>query len=90
MSLNVSIRNVRRSTLVLGTRGSKLALCQSEWFQAKVQEVAPDVQVVLKKIQTSGDRIVDVPLAKIGGKACSSKKLRTRCSPVRLISPFTA
>lgn len=75
MSLNVSIRNVRRSTLVLGTRGSKLALCQSEWFQAKVQEVAPDVQVVLKKIQTSGDRIVDVPLAKIGGKGLFVKEI---------------
>lgn len=75
MSLNVSIRNDRRSTLVLGTRGSKLALCQSEWFQAKVQEVAPKVQVVLKKIQTSGDRIVDVPLAKIGGKGLFVKEI---------------
>lgn len=75
MSLNVSIRNDRRSTLVLGTRGSKLALCQSEWFQAKVQEVAPKVQVVLKKIQTSGDKIVDVPLAKIGGKGLFVKEI---------------
>lgn len=61
--------------MVLGTRGSKLALCQSEWFQAKVQEVAPDVQVVLKKIQTSGDKIVDVPLAKIGGKGLFVKEI---------------
>lgn len=75
MSLNVSIRNDRRSTLVLGTRGSKLALCQSEWFQAKVQEVAPDVRVLLKKIQTSGDKIVDVPLAKIGGKGLFVKEI---------------
>lgn len=75
MSLNVSMRNGRRSTLVLGTRGSKLALCQSEWFQAKVQEVAPGVQVLLKKIQTSGDKIVDVPLAKIGGKGLFVKEI---------------
>jgi len=71
----VSIQNGRRSTLVLGTRGSKLALCQSEWFQSKVQEVVPEVRVVLKKIQTSGDKIVDVPLAKIGGKGLFVKEI---------------
>ncbi|MGE0642720.1 MAG: hydroxymethylbilane synthase [Nitrospira sp.] len=64
-----------RSTLVLGTRGSKLALCQSEWFQSKVQEVAPDVRVTLKRIQTSGDKIMDVPLAKIGGKGLFVKEI---------------
>lgn len=71
----MSIQNGRRSTLVLGTRGSKLALCQSEWFQSKVQEVVPEVRVVLKKIQTSGDKIVDVPLAKIGGKGLFVKEI---------------
>lgn len=65
----------QRSTLVLGTRGSKLALCQSEWFQSKIQEVAPEVRVTLRKIQTSGDKIVDVPLAKIGGKGLFVKEI---------------
>lgn len=71
----MSTQNDRRSTLVLGTRGSKLALCQSEWFQSKIHEVAPDVRVELKKIQTSGDKIVDVPLAKIGGKGLFVKEI---------------
>lgn len=71
----MSIQNGRRPTLVLGTRGSKLAVCQSEWFQSKIHEVAPDVRVVLKKIQTSGDKIVDVPLAKIGGKGLFVKEI---------------
>jgi hydroxymethylbilane synthase len=71
----VSVQNGQRSTLVLGTRGSKLALCQSEWFQSKVQEVVPEVRVVLKKIQTSGDKIIDVPLAKIGGKGLFVKEI---------------
>ncbi len=71
----MSIPNGQRSTLVLGTRGSKLALCQSEWFQSKVQEAVPDVRIVLKKIQTSGDKIVDVPLAKIGGKGLFVKEI---------------
>ena len=52
-----------------------MALCQSEWFQSKVQEVVPEVRVVLKKIQTSGDKIVDVPLAKIGGKGLFVKEI---------------
>lgn len=71
----MSIPTTQRSTLVLGTRGSKLALCQSEWFQSKVQDVAPEVRVTLRKIQTSGDKIVDVPLAKIGGKGLFVKEI---------------
>lgn len=65
----------QRAALVLGTRASKLALQQSEWFQSRIHEVAPDVRVTLKKIQTSGDKIVDVPLAKIGGKGLFVKEI---------------
>ncbi len=71
----MSTQHNQRPSLVLGTRGSKLALCQSEWFQSKIQEVAPEVRVTLRKIQTSGDRIVDVPLAKIGGKGLFVKEI---------------
>ena len=71
----MSTSNGQRSTLVLGTRGSKLALCQSEWFQSQVHEIAPEVRVTLKKIQTSGDKIIDVPLAKIGGKGLFVKEI---------------
>jgi hydroxymethylbilane synthase len=62
-------------SLVLGTRGSKLALRQSEWFQSRIHDVAPEVRVELRKIQTSGDKIVDVPLAKIGGKGLFVKEI---------------
>lgn len=64
-----------RSTLVLGTRGSKLAVHQSEWVQARMQELAPHVTVTLRRIQTSGDNILDVPLAKIGGKGLFVKEI---------------
>lgn len=64
-----------RPTLVLGTRGSRLALQQSEWFQRRVEDVAPEVRVTLRRIQTSGDKIVDVPLAKIGGKGLFVKEI---------------
>jgi len=71
----VSTPTAARTTLVLGTRASKLALQQSEWFQGQVQAVAPDVTVTLTRIQTSGDKIIDVPLAKIGGKGLFVKEI---------------
>jgi hydroxymethylbilane synthase len=64
-----------RSTLVLGTRGSKLAVHQSEWVQARIRELAPHLTVTLRRIQTSGDKILDVPLAKIGGKGLFVKEI---------------
>ncbi|MBA5866149.1 MAG: hydroxymethylbilane synthase [Nitrospira sp. CR1.3] len=64
-----------RPTLVLGTRGSKLAVHQSEWVRARLKELAPQVTVTLRRIQTSGDKILDVPLAKIGGKGLFVKEI---------------
>jgi hydroxymethylbilane synthase len=64
-----------RSAVVLGTRGSKLAIQQSEWVQAQLHALAPHVTVTLRRIQTSGDRILDVPLAQIGGKGLFVKEI---------------
>jgi hydroxymethylbilane synthase len=64
-----------RRSLVLGTRGSRLAIWQAEWVQARLHEIAPDVTVTLKRIKTSGDKILDVPLAKIGGKGLFVKEI---------------
>ena len=64
-----------RSTLILGTRGSKLAVHQSQWVQARLQELAPGLTISLQRIQTSGDKILDVPLAKIGGKGLFVKEI---------------
>jgi len=64
-----------RSTVVLGTRGSKLAVQQSEWVQAQLHVLAPHVTVTLRRIQTSGDKILDVPLAQIGGKGLFVKEI---------------
>ena len=65
----------RRSTLVLGTRASALAMQQSKWVQARLHELDPDVTVSLQRIHTSGDKILDVPLAKIGGKGLFVKEI---------------
>jgi len=67
--------NLTRSTLIVGTRGSQLALWQAEWVQSQIRAIAPDISVILKRIQTSGDKIQDVPLAKIGGKGLFVKEI---------------
>lgn len=64
-----------RLSLVLGTRGSRLAVWQAEWVQARLQEIAPSVTVALRRIKTSGDMIVNVPLAAIGGKGLFVKEI---------------
>ncbi|MEZ0360702.1 MAG: hydroxymethylbilane synthase [Hydrogenobacter sp.] len=59
--------------LKIGTRKSKLALWQADFIKRKLQQMGHDVQLVL--ITTSGDKILDVPLAKIGGKGLFVKEI---------------
>jgi hydroxymethylbilane synthase len=59
----------------IGTRGSKLALTQSEWVKKEVQTRHPEVRVKLVKIKTKGDKIIDSPLSKIGGKGLFVKEI---------------
>lgn len=59
----------------IGTRGSKLALEQSEWVRKKIEAEYPDVQVELVSIKTTGDKILDSPLSKIGGKGLFVKEI---------------
>ena len=61
--------------LVIATRGSALALWQAEHVKARLAEVAPDVTVEFNVIKTSGDQILDVPLAKVGGKGLFVKEI---------------
>lgn len=67
--------NTARRSLLLGTRGSRLAVWQAEWVRARLREIAPDVAVTLQRIKTSGDKMLDVPLAKIGGKGLFVKEI---------------
>jgi hydroxymethylbilane synthase len=61
--------------LRIGTRGSKLALVQSEWVKREVEARHPEVRVELVKIKTKGDKIVDAPLSKVGGKGLFVKEI---------------
>ena len=64
-----------KKSIVIGTRGSKLALWQAEHIASLIRERFPAIEVNLKKIVTTGDKILDVPLAKIGGKGLLTKEL---------------
>lgn len=61
--------------LIIATRSSQLALWQSEYVKAELNKHYPDLEIELKKISTKADKILDVPLAKIGGKGLFTKEL---------------
>ncbi len=62
-------------TLRIGTRGSKLALWQAEWVQKALSDKFPRLSTELVIIKTKGDKILDVPLAKVGGKGLFVKEI---------------
>ncbi len=59
--------NFITKTLTVGTRGSKLALWQTNWLIERLREKRPDLRVETKVFTTQGDRIQDRPLQSIGG-----------------------
>lgn len=61
--------------MLIATRGSALALWQAKWVQSQLESAHPGLQVGLVIIKTRGDRILDVPLAKVGGKGLFVKEL---------------
>lgn len=59
----------------IGTRASALALWQAEWVKAELENRYPEMEVSLTKIKTQGDKILDVPLAMVGGKGLFVKEI---------------
>jgi hydroxymethylbilane synthase len=59
----------------IGSRGSALALWQAGHIKARLMEVHPGLEVEIEIIHTTGDRITDVPLSKIGDKGLFTKEL---------------
>jgi len=64
-------------TIKIGTRGSKLALWQANWVKTALKTKQPHQTVELVPIKTKGDKILDVPLAKVGGKGLFVKEIET-------------
>ncbi|MDH4226749.1 MAG: hydroxymethylbilane synthase [Deltaproteobacteria bacterium] len=66
---------VLKKKIVIGTRGSMLALWQANWVKSEIEKRNPGLTVELNKIKTTGDKITDVPLAKVGGKGLFVKEI---------------
>lgn len=64
-------------TLRIATRKSQLALWQAEYVKAELQRHHPALNVELVPLVSRGDKILDVPLAKVGGKGLFVKELET-------------
>lgn len=52
-----------------------LALWQAEWVKAQIEKIKSDLTIELNKIKTTGDKILDVPLAQVGGKGLFVKEI---------------
>ncbi|WP_027184129.1 hydroxymethylbilane synthase [Desulfovibrio inopinatus] len=63
------------NSLTIATRGSKLALWQAHHISAQLVALHPGLEVSLEIIKTKGDKILDVPLAKVGGKGLFVKEI---------------
>jgi hydroxymethylbilane synthase len=63
--------------IIIGSRGSKLALWQSEWVRARLEALDPAVSVRIEIVKTKGDVMRDVPLSTIGGQGAFTKELET-------------
>jgi hydroxymethylbilane synthase len=61
--------------VLIGTRGSQLALHQATVIREKLIHLHPDFEVELMIIKTTGDQIQDVPLAQVGGKGLFVKEI---------------
>lgn len=61
--------------IVIATRKSPLAMWQAEFVKAELERFHPGIQVEFNKMVTQGDKILDTPLAKVGGKGLFVKEL---------------
>ena len=64
-----------KDQLIIGTRGSKLALWQAGWVRARLAARAPCLDVRVEVVKTSGDILTDAPLSAIGGQGAFTKEL---------------
>lgn len=59
--------------IVIGSRGSQLALWQARWVESRIGELGETCRIEI--IKTTGDKVTDVPLAKVGGKGLFTKEI---------------
>jgi hydroxymethylbilane synthase len=64
-----------KDSITIATRKSPLAMWQAEHVKARLEQAHPGINVTLLGMSTQGDKILDTPLAKIGGKGLFVKEL---------------
>ena len=70
--------------IVIGSRGSALALVQANWVAEEIKRHNPSISTRVEVIKTTGDKILDVPLAKIGSKGLFVKEIETALLEARV------
>jgi hydroxymethylbilane synthase len=73
--MGLMVKRRKTNKISIGTRGSKLALWQAECIKTLLIKYHPGLEVHLVKIKTTGDMILDVPLAQVGGKGLFVKEI---------------
>lgn len=77
-STSLTIRNKEAGNIdkiVIGTRGSELALWQTNWVKAELEKYYPELNIQVEIIKTKGDKILDVSLSRIGDKGLFTKEI---------------
>jgi hydroxymethylbilane synthase len=65
----------KRKIIAIGSRGSKLALIQANWVKSQLEESNPDIKFSIEKFKTTGDKLTDAPLSRLGGTGLFTKEL---------------
>ena len=61
--------------IIVGSRGSKLALIQTNWVISELKKQNPELEFKIEKISTKGDKRTDAPLSRLGGVGLFTKEL---------------
>ena len=64
-----------KRVVVVGSRGSKLALIQTNWVISELKRLNPGLEFQIEKISTKGDRVTNAPLSRLGGVGLFTKEL---------------
>ena len=65
----------KEKRVIVGSRGSKLALIQTKWVISELKRLNPGLEFQIEKISTKGDKITNAPLSRLGGVGLFTKEL---------------
>ncbi|QQS48453.1 MAG: hydroxymethylbilane synthase [Acidobacteriota bacterium] len=68
-------RDLHKPQLIIGSRGSRLALWQANWVKSRLEEAHPGLTVSIEIIKTTGDKLTEASLVRIGGKGVFTKEI---------------